>query len=115
MSRPVLAALALGAALLAPAAPLPVRAASFDQGHVHVTTSTDPKRLDFAVTVPATVDQVWDAFTTVAGVTSWLAPQATIEPRPGGKWEPFTGKEAIVVVNPQGLLDGQAVQIKKSE
>jgi HlyD family secretion protein len=35
--------------------------------------------------------------------------------RPGGKWEPFTEKEAIVVVNPQGLLDGQTVQIKKSE
>ena len=32
--------------------------------------------------------------------------------RPGGKWEDFTGKEEIVVVNPQGLLEGQEVRTK---
>jgi uncharacterized protein YndB with AHSA1/START domain len=105
-----LAALALGAALLAPAAPALAQTRSFDQGHVHVTATADPKRLDFAVTVPASADQVWDAFTTSAGVTSWLAPQATIEPRPGGKWEvsfgagTSTGGGTIVLLQPKSLL-----------
>ena len=71
-SKP-LTALALGAALLAPAAPALAQTRSFDQGHVHVTASAAPKRLDYAVTVPASVDQVWDAFTTSAGMTSWIA------------------------------------------
>jgi uncharacterized protein YndB with AHSA1/START domain len=103
-------ALALGAALFLPAAPALAQTRSFDQGHVHVTTSAEPKRLDFAVTVPASVDQVWDAFTTSAGVTSWLAPQATIEPRPGGKWEvsfgagTSTGGGTIVLLQPKSLL-----------
>jgi uncharacterized protein YndB with AHSA1/START domain len=103
-------ALALGAALLVPPAPASAQTRSFDQGHVHVTTSADPKRLDFAVTVPASVDQVWDAFTTSTGVTSWLAPQATIEPRPGGKWEvsfgpgSSTGGGTIVLLQPKSLL-----------
>lgn len=35
--------------------------------------------------------------------------------RPGGQWEPITGKERVVVVNPKGLLEGQEVQIKKTE
>jgi len=110
MLSKVLAALALGAALLAPAAPALTQTRSLDQGHVHVTTSTDPKRLDFAVTVPASVDQVWDAFTTSAGMTSWIAPQATVDPQPGGKWEvsfgpgTSTAGGTIVLLQPKSLL-----------
>lgn len=106
----ILGALAASAVLLVPAAPAFAQSRSFDQGHVHVTTSAEPKRLDFAVTVPASVDQVWDAFMTSAGVTSWLAPQATIEPRPGGKWEvsfgagTSTGGGTIVLLQPKSLL-----------
>jgi uncharacterized protein YndB with AHSA1/START domain len=110
MLTKTLAAFLLGAAFLAPSAPALAQTRSFDQGHVHVTTSADPKRLDFAVTVAASVDQVWDAFTTSAGVTSWLAPQATIEPRPGGKWEVSFGAGSstaggtIVLLQPKSLL-----------
>lgn len=106
----LLTTLALGAALLVPAAPALAQTRSFDQGHVHVTTSTDPKRLDFAVTVPAGIDQVWTAFTTSAGMTAWIAPQATVDPVPGGKWEvsfgpgTSTGGGTIVLVQPKSLL-----------
>jgi uncharacterized protein YndB with AHSA1/START domain len=104
-----LTALAIGAALLVPV-PAGAQTRSFDNGHVHVTTSSEPKRLDLSVTVPAGVDQVWDVFTTVAGMTSWLAPQATVEPWAGGKWEvafgPGTsvGGGTIVLVQPKSLL-----------
>ncbi len=56
------------------------------------------------------LDQVWEAFTTVAGVTSWLAPQATVEPWPGGKWEvsfgpgSSVGGGTIVLLQPKSLL-----------
>jgi uncharacterized protein YndB with AHSA1/START domain len=105
-----LAAALLGGALLVPAAPALAQSRSFDAGHVHVTATSDPKRLDFAVTVPASLDQVWDAFTTVPGVTAWLAPQATIEPRVGGKWEVSFGPGSsvaggtILLVQPKTLL-----------
>jgi uncharacterized protein YndB with AHSA1/START domain len=110
MSRPLLAAFALGAALLVPSAPAFAQTHSFDQGHVHVTTSSDPKRLDFSVTVPATIDQVWDAFTTVPGMVSWLAPQAAVDPQRGGKWEVSFGPGSstaggtVELVQPKSLL-----------
>ena len=107
----VLSALALGAALLAPGLPAAAQTHTFERGHVHVTTTTsEPKRLDFAVTVPAGLDAVWDAFTTSAGMTSWIAPQATVELRAGGKWEvafgpgSSVGGGTIVLVQPKSLL-----------
>jgi len=52
MTRRLLAAaLALGATMF----PAFAGARSFDVGHVHVTTTDAPKRLDMAVTVPATI------------------------------------------------------------
>jgi len=110
MPRIALAALALCAAQFFPSAPALAQTQSFDRGHVHVITSADPKRLDFAVTVPATLDQVWEAFTTVPGVTSWLAPEAAVELRPGGKWEVSFGPGSstaggtIELVQPRSLL-----------
>ena len=101
-------ALALAAALLPAAAAAAPPARSFDSGHVHVTVSSEPKRLDFAVTVPASVDAVWDAFTTSAGMMNWVAPEATVEPRTGGKWEVRFGSSVgggtIVLIQPKSLL-----------
>lgn len=37
--------------------------------------------------VNATVDQVWEAWTTRDGIRSFFAPEAVIEPRVGGKFE----------------------------
>jgi uncharacterized protein YndB with AHSA1/START domain len=103
-------ALACGALLTLSAAPALAEPRAFDRGHVHVIASDQPKRLDFAVTVPASVDQVWDAFTTVPGLTAWLAPIAEVDPRPGGKWEvsfapgtPPAGG-SVIIVQPKSLL-----------
>lgn len=108
MIRTSAIALALAAALFPAAAPAAPQARSFESGHVHVTTTVEPRRLDFAVTVPASVDAIWDAFTTSAGMTSWIAPEATVEPRAGGKWEvrfgPSVGGGTIVLLQPKTLL-----------
>jgi uncharacterized protein YndB with AHSA1/START domain len=110
MFRPVLAALALSVTFAVSAAPASAATRAFQAGHVQIVTTSDPKRLDFTVTVPATLDQVWDAFTTVPGVTAWLAPQATIEPQPGGKWEVSFGPGSstaggtVLLVQPKTLL-----------
>jgi uncharacterized protein YndB with AHSA1/START domain len=99
-------AVALGATLL----PTLGLARQFDVGHVHVTTTDVPKRLDMAVTVPATVDQVWDAFTTAGGMTAWLAPFANVELAVGGPWQvSFTADGAaaggnVLLYQPKSLL-----------
>jgi uncharacterized protein YndB with AHSA1/START domain len=45
------------------------------------------KRLDFEVVVPASLDDVWQAFTTASGLVTWLTPAAKVELRLGGPWE----------------------------
>ena len=100
------AALVLGATML----PGFAQARAFDVGHVHVTTTDAPKRLDMTVTVPATIDQVWDAFTTAAGLTTWLAPFATVDLAVGGPWQvSFTAGGAaaggnVLLFQPKSLL-----------
>lgn len=106
----LLASLPVAALLLLYAGPAEATARAFDRGHVHVVASDGPKRLDFSVTVPAQIDQVWDAFTTVAGMTSWLAPTAEVDPRAGGVWQvSFGGGVApaggtILLLQPKTLL-----------
>ncbi len=57
------------------------------QGAVQVTKTLEPeKRLDFDVEVPASIDDVWKAFTTAEGMTTWVSPEAEVELREGGKW-----------------------------
>ena len=48
--------------------------------------ATPEKMLRFEVTVPATVDEVWKAFTTREGLTTWLWSDARIDLKPGGDW-----------------------------
>ena len=36
--------------------------------------------------IDASIDQVWDAFTTTAGLKSWAAPLADVDFKIGGKW-----------------------------
>ena len=38
------------------------------------------------VTVPAPIDEVWKAFTTSEGLTTWLTPNAVVDLREGGEW-----------------------------
>ena len=58
------------------------------KGAVTVTVTRAPeKRLDFEVVVPASLDDVWQAFTTADGLVGWLTPAAKVELRLGGPWE----------------------------
>lgn len=104
--KKILWAAALAAAALSPGA---LCAKVLHSAHVTIVQSDQPKRLDWEVTVPASLGVVWDAFTTQAGMTSWLAPRATVELVPGGAWRAqFPGyAEAggnIVVFQPDTLL-----------
>lgn len=44
------------------------------------------KALRFEVVVPASVDQVWTAFSTSEGLRTWLWKEARVDLRPGGDW-----------------------------
>lgn len=54
---------------------------------VKVNKSNDPeKAVKFEVMIPAPVEKVWEAFTTNAGLTTWLWSNVTVDLRPGGDW-----------------------------
>ncbi len=54
------------------------------------------RALDKQVVVPATLDQVWDAWTTREGIVSFFAPDARIEPRVGGAFQIYMDPGAPV-------------------
>jgi uncharacterized protein YndB with AHSA1/START domain len=57
------------------------------QTRVHVTKQAAPeKALLFETTVPASLDEVWSAFTTSEGLSTWLTPGAVVDLRKGGEW-----------------------------
>lgn len=43
--------------------------------------------LQHVVVIPATMQQVWDAFTTTEGAAAWVAPLVHVDFRLGGIWE----------------------------
>ena len=45
-----------------------------------------PKQLVIEIEVPAPVHDVWQAFATSEGLSTWLFPNATVDLRPGGDW-----------------------------
>lgn len=55
-----------------------------------VTVATGPdaaeKALVIEVTIPASPEAVWQAFSTSEGLSTWLTPEATVDLRPGGEW-----------------------------
>lgn len=56
-------------------------------GPVTVTKAVTPERaLRFEVTVPASLDEVWAAFTTSDGLATWLWRDTRVDARPGGDW-----------------------------
>lgn len=60
---------------------------AFAQSPVKVVKQSAPeKALTFEVTIPAARSAVWDAFTTSAGLSTWLTPGAVVELRKGGEW-----------------------------
>jgi uncharacterized protein YndB with AHSA1/START domain len=51
-----------------------------------VKQATPEKALIFEVTIPAPRAAVWQAFTTSAGLSTWLTPGAVVDLRKGGEW-----------------------------
>jgi hypothetical protein len=43
------------------------------------------KVLRIELSIPAPVHDVWEAFTTQQGLSSWLAPDVSVELKPGGE------------------------------
>jgi uncharacterized protein YndB with AHSA1/START domain len=46
----------------------------------------EPKQLVIEAEVPAPVAEVWRAFSTSEGLSTWLTPNAVVDLRPGGEW-----------------------------
>jgi uncharacterized protein YndB with AHSA1/START domain len=67
------------AALLATAIVAPKFAAA------HSRSESD-KMLRVEITVPASRSDVWKAFSTSEGLSTWLAPNSVVELKPGGDW-----------------------------
>jgi uncharacterized protein YndB with AHSA1/START domain len=49
--------------------------------------SAAERAIEKEVVIQATLDQAWDAWTTREGITGFFAPDARIEPKPGGAFE----------------------------
>jgi uncharacterized protein YndB with AHSA1/START domain len=45
-----------------------------------------PQQFAIEVEVPAPVGEVWHAFATSEGLSTWLFPNATVDLKPGGDW-----------------------------
>jgi len=58
-----------------------------------MTTPAVPLRLEIAVEVPGTAEQVWHAIATGAGITSWFLP-TDLEGREGGRVVTHMGEES---------------------
>lgn len=72
-------------------------------GPVTVTKVAVPERaLRFEVTVPASLDEVWAAFTTNEGLATWLWRDTRVEPRAGGDW---------LAIFPQSTAGGTIVSL----
>lgn len=68
---------------------------------VTVTRVTAPeKALRFEVTVPASIDDVWTAFTTREGLATWLWRDVRVDLRAGGDW---------IVLYPGGKTGGGTI------
>lgn len=51
------------------------------------TAAAQDRTIVKTATVKATVDEVWNAWTTSEGIKSFFAPDARVDPRPGGAFE----------------------------
>src|SRR5437764_484479 len=64
-----------------------IAVSAYAQSPVKVVKKPAPdKALIFEVTVPAERAEVWKAFSTSAGLSTWLTPGAVVDLRKGGEW-----------------------------
>jgi len=101
----MMAVLIVGATLLALSTEPVARAA----GPVTVTRVVSPeKALRFEVIVPASLEQVWAAFTTTEGLATWLWRDTRVDARPGGDWLAIfpqsTAGGTIISLTPKATL-----------
>src|SRR5580658_6618607 len=77
------------------------------QDAVKVVRQSEPeKALIIEVSIPATQSEVWKAFTTSDGLSTWLTPGAVVDLRNGGEWTAHypgghTGGGTILSFTPQ--------------
>ncbi len=62
-------------------------------GDINRYAGTSEPREVFEVEIDTSIDDVWAAFTTTAGLKSWIAPLADIDFRVGGKWRANYNKD----------------------
>src|ERR1700674_784440 len=62
----------------------PLQAAAQDVRNTSYLTKTGERVLRIEATVPASVNEVWDAWTTKEGLRKWIAPVAVINFKIGG-------------------------------
>jgi uncharacterized protein YndB with AHSA1/START domain len=79
-----------------------------------VKAAAADKVLVLEVTVPAPLNAVWEAFTTSAGLSTWLTPGAIVDLREGGEWTAHfpggsTGGGTILSFVPEKELDLSAL------
>src|SRR5579863_903435 len=70
--------------LLALLALVPARFAVAQSGTP--TVAFEPQKLVIEMEVPARVAEVWKAFSTSEGLSTWLAPNCVVELHAGGEW-----------------------------
>lgn len=56
------------------------------QGAPAAVVHEPPRQLVIELEVPAAVSEVWNAFSTSEGLSTWLFPHATVDLKPGGDW-----------------------------
>src|SRR5580704_1110606 len=61
-------------------------AAGLAQSSSAAPSNAGEKALVIEVVVPAPVGEVWKAFTTSDGLSTWLTPNAVVDLREGGEW-----------------------------
>lgn len=72
------------------------------------------KALQFEVIVPGSIDDVWTAFTTTEGLSTWLWRDVRVDLRPGGDWIVLypggkTGGGTIVEFQPKRFVTMKAM------
>jgi uncharacterized protein YndB with AHSA1/START domain len=95
--RPDSSALYIGivtASILMPAVALVVVLSTYNKRHRFLSPKVSDDIIIKDIVIPASISEVWNAWTTDEGVTSFFAPASNIEPFVGGAYEIFFDPDA---------------------